>query len=252
MNDEELAAAVKESVRGAHMTIPAEQIVHRSRAIRARRRTPALAGGLTVAAAASAVAALTLAGGLGAAPGRHAASGHTRTVVTAAWTVRQDADGTVTIYLRQYADPAGLQQTLRADGINAIVRPIPSVLQTLPHPPGQQPKPGQSIRWPACYYATTSNASPAIQRDVVTFGRQGDLPAAFVIHPAAMPQGSALFLTFLASMPASPKNGNTGVLALPPVVLDSDTVPACLPRTKALPSLMPKAVTPKPAAPDGT
>ena len=125
MNDEELAAAVKESVRGAHMNIPAEQIVHHSRAIRARRRIPALAGALTAAAAATAAAALVLTSGPGAVPGQQATAGHIRTVVTAAWTVREDADGTVTVYLRQYANPAGLQQTLQADGINAIVRPLP-------------------------------------------------------------------------------------------------------------------------------
>jgi hypothetical protein len=62
---------------------------------------------------------------------QHATAGHTRTVVTTAWTVREDASGTVTIYLQQYADPAGLQQTLRADRINAIVRQIPAVLRTV-------------------------------------------------------------------------------------------------------------------------
>jgi hypothetical protein len=55
MNDElitgELIAAVKESVTGVHMTIPAEQITSRSRAIRARRRIPALAGAMAVIAA---------------------------------------------------------------------------------------------------------------------------------------------------------------------------------------------------------
>ena len=51
MNNEELAPAVKESVRGAHMNIPAEQMVRRSHAIRARRRIPAVAGGLTAATA---------------------------------------------------------------------------------------------------------------------------------------------------------------------------------------------------------
>ncbi len=51
MNDDELITAVKESVTGVHMDIPAGQIVSRGRAIRARRRIPALAGALAVAAA---------------------------------------------------------------------------------------------------------------------------------------------------------------------------------------------------------
>jgi hypothetical protein len=52
MNDDDLMTAVKESVTGVHMTIPAEQIVRRSRMIRARRRIPAAAAALAVAAAA--------------------------------------------------------------------------------------------------------------------------------------------------------------------------------------------------------
>ena len=51
MNDE-LTTAVKEAVTGVHMTIPAEQIVRRSRAIRARRQVPALAAALAVTTAA--------------------------------------------------------------------------------------------------------------------------------------------------------------------------------------------------------
>jgi hypothetical protein len=52
MNDDELTTAVKESVTGVHMTIPADQIVRRSHAIRARRRVPVLAAALAVTAAA--------------------------------------------------------------------------------------------------------------------------------------------------------------------------------------------------------
>jgi hypothetical protein len=226
MNDEELVAAVKESVRGAHMNIPAEQIVRHSRAIRARRRMPALAGGLTATAAATTAAALVLTGGPAAVPGQHAA-GHARTVVTAAWTVREDVDGTVTIYLRQYANPAGLQQTLRADGINAIVRQVPSATQTV----GKR-----TLKLPTCHYAATNNAPSAVQAAVVTltFPRQGGLT--YIIHPDAMPQVSALFLSFLAGLPAVAKNDNTGVLAITPVVLNNDTVPACVPPTRPVPS----------------
>jgi hypothetical protein len=246
MNDEELAAAVKEAVRGAHMNIPAEQIVHRSRAIRARRRTPALAGGLTAAAAATAAAALVLTSGPVAVPGQRGTAAHTRTVVTAAWTVREDADGTVTVYLRQYVNPAGLQQTLRKDGINAIVRRIPSTLQPILRPPEfWSRKPDLRLRRPACVYTTTNNAPLAVQHAAVTLPRLRDLPAAYIIHPGAMPQGSALFLTFLAGMPATLKNDNTGVVALPPVVLNNDTVPACVRSTKVLPSLGPNAASRK-------
>ncbi len=253
MNDEELAAAVKESVRGAHMAIPAEQIVRRSRTIRARRRAPALAGGLTATAAVTATAALVATSGPGAVAAQHPTAGHARTVVTAAGTVSEDADGTVTISLRQYADPAGLQRTLRADGINAIVRPVRSVVETFERPAGMpSSKPGLSMRRPACTFASANDAPLVVQHSVVTVPRQGHLPVAYVIHPSAMPAGSALFLTFLAGMPASLKNDNTGIMALPPVVLNSDTVPACVPVNKGLQSsFRPKAALPRVTQPKG-
>jgi hypothetical protein len=195
-----------------------ERFVAGTRARRARRwwRLPVLAGGLTAAAA------LVLAGP-GAVPG-HDRGRHPRTVVTAAWTVREDADGTVIIYVRQYTDPAGLQQTLHADGINAIVHPglyipWPLIVRGIRLPPLQ-------LGYPVCYYAATDLAPQAVQRAVVTFIHQ-DLPVRFIIHPDAMPQGSALFLDFLVGRPRGPRNGNTGVAAWRPAVLNNDTVPTC-------------------------
>ena len=222
----------------------------RSRRGRHRWRLPVLAGGLTAAAAATAAIALVLSSGPGAAPGQQPTAGHAGTVITAAWTVRQSADGTVTIYLRQYANPGALQQTLRADGINAIVRPIPVTFQTIPLPrlaPGlaKQPSPWPAKRplrvpRPVCMYASTNNAPAAVQQAVVTIGRRA-LPARFIIDPAAMPQGSALLLAFMSGAPRSFKNDNTGVMALIPVVLNNDTLPACVRNTKATSSFPPKA-----------
>jgi hypothetical protein len=187
------------------------------------RRLPVLAGALTAAAAAAAAAALVLTGP-GPVPGNHERGAPTRTVVTAAWTVREDADGTVTIYLRQYTDPAGLQHTLQADGINAIVHPglyapWPLIFRGLHLPP-------LHLGYPVCYYPAADLAPQAVQRAAVTHIHP-NLPAHFTIHPDAMPQGSALFLDFLAGRPTGPKNGNTGILAWPPVVLSNDTAPTC-------------------------
>jgi hypothetical protein len=217
-----------------------------SRAIRARARIPALAGGLAVAAAATAAAVLVLTSGPGAVPRQQATAGHARTVVTAAWTVREDSSGTVTITLRQYANPAGLQRTLRADGVNAIVRRMPSL--TFPwHKPG--------LRLPLrpvtnCYFATTNNAPPAVQRAVVTIVQQDRQEpgggvmrvATFIIHPHAMPPGSALFLPYGTNTlpttingsrdPAKPAPVHPHVKPLDPVVLNNDAVPACVPFTK--------------------
>jgi hypothetical protein len=195
-----------------------------------RWRRPALAGGLVATTAAGAAAALVLASGPGAAPGRHATAGHYQTVVTTAWTVREDADGTVSIYLREYANPAGLQQALLADGVNAIVRSIPYQLQD-----GFNNKP---VVRPTCNYVTINDGAPlAVQSAVLTVGRQA-LPALFVIHPDAMPRGSALFLAFMASPPRA-----TGNIALKPVVLSNDTAPACVP----IPIKAPGQSAPNPA-----
>jgi hypothetical protein len=173
-------------------------------------RRPVLAGGLiTAAAAAGAATALVLTSGPGAVPG------HSRTVVTTAWTVREDADGTVSIYLQQYANPSGLQQTLQADGVNAIVRAIPYTVAASAN---------KTIVTPTCNYVTINDREPlAVQGAVLTVGRQA-LPALFIIHPDAIPAGSALFLAFMASPPNA-----TGNIAIKPVVLSNDTAPACVP-----------------------
>jgi len=113
MNDDELITAVKESVTGVHMDIPAGQIVSRSRAIRARRRTPALAGALAVAAGtALAVTALL--------PSGHQPS-HPARARLAAWTVVKQADGGIRVTIHELRDPARLQSTLRADGVPVSV-----------------------------------------------------------------------------------------------------------------------------------
>ena len=47
--------------------------------------------------------------------------GSTGTAQLTAWTVTRQADGNITITIRQLKDPAGLQATLRADGVPASV-----------------------------------------------------------------------------------------------------------------------------------
>jgi hypothetical protein len=212
-----------------------------SRAIRARRRIPALAGGLAAAAAAAAAAVLVLTSGPGAVPGQQGTAGHARTVVTTAWTVREAASGTVAITLRQYANPAGLQRTLRADGVNAIVRAMPSQTVTPKLP---------LLKVTSCSYATTNDAPRRVQRAVVTIVQQdrqepggGVMRAAtFIIHPHAMPHGSALFLPYGTNPLATPIKGSRDpakpapvyqhVKPFYPVVLNNDAVPACVPFTK--------------------
>jgi hypothetical protein len=82
MNDEELITAVRGSVTGVHMDIPAEQIVRRSRAIRARRRVPGVTA--TLAVVAVAVATLVPAG---ARPAGHRSTGPASRIQTDAYVV---------------------------------------------------------------------------------------------------------------------------------------------------------------------
>jgi hypothetical protein len=126
MNDDELAAAVKEAVRGAHMIIPAEQIVHRSRAVRARRWIPAAVSGLALVAAAAAVLCLGLSGAFGAGQVRDASPAQARvtgTIRTAAFTLVRHANGTATLTINPHEllDAAALQNDLQQYGIPAMV-----------------------------------------------------------------------------------------------------------------------------------
>jgi hypothetical protein len=109
MNDDQLITAVAERFTSIHMDTPVEQIVSRGRAVRTRRRIPAVATALaTAAGAAVAVTALL--------PASHPA-----TAQLAAWTVTKQDNGKIYVTIRELKDPAGLQATLRADGVPASV-----------------------------------------------------------------------------------------------------------------------------------
>jgi hypothetical protein len=116
MNDDELMTAVRESFAEVRSATALERIVSRSRAVRARRRVPAVTGVLTLAAGA-AVAVVAL---LPASPGSHQPS-HPAHAQLAAWTVSKGAHGTVLVKIREFRDRAGLQRKLRADGVPASV-----------------------------------------------------------------------------------------------------------------------------------
>jgi hypothetical protein len=140
----------------------------------------------------------------------------------------------VSIYLHEYANPAGLQRALQAAGVNAIVRSIPYVRQNSVN--------NKPVVRPTCNYVTINDRAPlAVQGAVLTVGRQA-LPALFIIHPDAMPPGSALFLAFMASPPNA-----TGNIAVKPVVLSNDTAPACVP----VPVKAPGPSAPVPSAKPG-
>jgi hypothetical protein len=170
MNDDELTTAVKESVTGIHMNIPAQQIISRSRAIRARRRIPALAGALAVTAAA--VLAVTTLLASGHHPGRPAAA------TLAAWTVVKQADGGIRVTVRELRHPARLQHKLRADGVPA------SVTFT-------------NHQNPACHafrYSGSKAQRRHLLNKVFTSPRRGDYNI-IVIHPAALPSHAGVLIS---------------------------------------------------------
>ena len=161
MNDSELITAVKESVTGVHMHVPTEQIINRSRTIRARRRIPGAAGALAVVAGvAVAVAALLPASQPSGQP----------TTQLAAWTVVKQADGTVSVTIRELRDPAGLQEKLRADGVPASVTFF-----------------GQSAPRSCQGYP----ADTALINRVFTVRHAGRFPV-MIIHPSALPDGAGV------------------------------------------------------------
>ena len=125
-----------------------------------------------------------------AAPGRRAGLAASATAAaTAAWTVREDADGTVSIYLRQYTNAAGLQQVLPADGVNAIVRSTTTVTTTVGKVTGA---------YPACTWRSEdglgpvpAQAPPAVQEAAgANVGRYSPSQGVYLaVHTSAMPPG---------------------------------------------------------------
>jgi hypothetical protein len=164
MNDDELITILREQRDKVPMNTPVEQIISRGRVVRARRRVPAVAGALGAAAAVAFAVSAAL-------PASHPASGPGAQL--AAWTVDRQADGSIRVTIRGLRDPAGLQHTLRADGVPA------SVTFTGQRNPACQGYPGggsQSQR----RHLLSSVATPAGGRN------------AMVIHPPALPSGAGL------------------------------------------------------------
>jgi hypothetical protein len=188
MNDDELITAVKESVTSVHMDVPAEQIESRSRAIRARRRIPGLAGGLALAAGA-ALAVTTLL------PASHQPS-HPAPARLAAWTVVKQADGNIRVTVRELRDPAGLQRTLRADGVPASVTFI------------GQPN-------PACHGHTgggDQSQRRQLLKHVYTPRPGNNKVKVVVIHPSGLPSGAGVLIA--AGSPTRASHAGSTALTL--------------------------------------
>ncbi len=168
MNDTELSTAVRESVADIRSATPVAQIIGRGRAVRVRRRIPAAAGALTVAAVtALAVTALLPSGHPAPRPSSQPAAGsHPAGVRLAAWTVTRQANGDIDVTVNQLKNPAGLQATLRADGLPVTVSFSGPPLATYCQP-----------------YQTTRDTLRAVAQFQASY---------LVIDPSALPSGTGV------------------------------------------------------------
>lgn len=144
MNDYDTLAAVhdslataKSALAGVHMNTPAYAIAREGRARRRRQTITSLTGAAT--AAAGGALAVTALAAPGHSPGQSGSPArHPDIARLAAWTVAKQANGDITVTVRQLSDPSGLQSTLRADGVPASVTSISSPdLSCSPYPMSQ-------------------------------------------------------------------------------------------------------------------
>jgi hypothetical protein len=174
MNDNDLITSVQQSVADVHMHVPVEQILRRGRAARARRLIP---GG---------VAALAAAAGAALAATALTPPSHQPAAQLAAWTVTKLAHGNIRVTIRELKDPAGLQRTLRADGVPA------SVTFVARQNPACRPYPASAARLKKVFPVPYRDFPPrkGAPHSVPVTGTNA-LPkghtVVIVIHPAALP-----------------------------------------------------------------
>jgi hypothetical protein len=199
MSDTDVLSAARDSLSGVPVASPpdVETIMARGRARRHRHRLIPGAAGTAAVAAGAALAVTTLAP---ASP--HAtpqASRRPAATHLAAWTVTKLADGNISVTIRELTDPAGLQGTLRADGVPASV-----TFRNQPNP-ACRPYPGGTIAWPP-------QSPPALLRQIFP-KPYGDLPAAQRSRgwskapghggppPASLPAGQTVIVIAPSALP---------------------------------------------------
>jgi hypothetical protein len=195
-----------------------------TRPARRRRRwlLPLTAGTSAAAAAALAVAAVAAIG-----PGQEP-----KPATLTAWTVSRAADDTVTVTLREFRDPGGLQRSLSAAGVPALVQFSPS---QCPYP----------------YQAIPGNGS-VIGQVVVRDVRAPGSDTVFTIHPGAIPAGTQLDIVFPYSgsdrtpkpHPASPPQTTPAASPSPPT--GNEQAVAHPVAIRLIPASQPHCVTPSP------
>ncbi|HTZ93755.1 MAG TPA: hypothetical protein VMB74_15290 [Streptosporangiaceae bacterium] len=191
MIDDELITVLLEQRGKVVMTTPVEQIINRGHAVRNRHRVHGVVAAAGAAAAAVVVTvsvALPASRPAGSHPAAsHLPAGHPANLPSArltAWTVTRLAGGSIRVTFREAADAAGLQRTLRADGV-----PV-SVTFTGQQNPACQPYSAGTSQafWP--FGPSTGPLGGA--RFIANPKDAYTTPYALVIDPSALPSGAGL------------------------------------------------------------
>ena len=132
--------------------------------------------------------------------------GHSTTLTTSAYAITRGTDGTVTVSIytiASAADGAGLQRDLRAVGVPALVRVQQSTSRTTCQIPDRdfEPLKIQEAVVRTEFYGkllapegAAADAFPAQLTPAQRASVQKNPSLRFIIHPAAMPSGSALYI----------------------------------------------------------
>ena len=193
MNDDELMTAVRDSFAEVRLAVPLEQTARRGRMLRGRSRVYRAAAVAGVAAIAWVTAVAVTGPGRAAPPAASAQAGATGAPVAAgpggtmldAWTVTKGSDGTVNITIRQLLDVAGLQRTLRADGVPARVVVQPGL-----------PTDSATVLPAGCRDVTMSDAANADLQAKILAAPLSNLAHgnALTIHTRDIPRGVGIYL----------------------------------------------------------
>lgn len=160
------------SLSTVRMQRPIDEITARGRRLRTRRRSIAGAAAVGVLGASLAIA-LPLSGSSGQPAVAYAPTqSQVVNVDLAAWSVHTNADSTVTLTVREYQDPALMQQVLARAGVSAIV-----------------------TQGANCFLHI--DGLPVISKVLTGYARPaGSDPYTTIITPSAMPPGTSLFINF--------------------------------------------------------
>lgn len=175
---------IADDAAGAARPLAADDVIRRGQ----RRHRRSVVGRSFGALSVAGVAAAVVLGMTAPAPSSRTA-GHPPTARLAAWTVVRQPDGNVFVTIRELKDPAGLQRTLRADGVPASVTLFDQQNEACQPYPGGTPRQGVTPLLKRVFpvpYENLSLAPPPAQ------ATQGPPPAPpgssiVVIDPSALP-----------------------------------------------------------------